>query len=84
MIDDSSNNADSGQVFFVDGHNYTEAELEKVIHDKCLLKDLSIQENHVACADLCKLGKCCFRSGDKSCKGDSFCSAFGDCKELIL
>jgi hypothetical protein len=84
LIDNSSNNADSGKVFFVDGHKYTEAELEKVIRDMCLLKDLSIQENHDACADLCKLGKCCFRSGDKSCKGDSFCSAFGDCKELLL
>ncbi len=80
----SSNSVDSGRVFFVDGHKYTEAELERRIRDKCLLKDLSVHENYDACTDLCKLGKCCFRSGEKSCKGDTFCNAFGDCKELIL
>jgi hypothetical protein len=84
LEDKSSNSADTGKVFFVDGQKYTEAELERRIRDKCLLKDLSVQENYDACADLCKLGKCCFRSGEKSCKGDTFCSAFGGCKELIL
>jgi hypothetical protein len=86
LINDQKNtNAlDNGKVFIVNGHKYTEAELERRVRDKCALKDLSIQENREACTDLCKLGKCCFKSGDKSCKGDAFCNAFGDCKELIL
>eukprot|EP00590_Aulacoseira_subarctica_P011966 CAMPEP_0172434414 /NCGR_PEP_ID=MMETSP1064-20121228/70618_1 /TAXON_ID=202472 /ORGANISM="Aulacoseira subarctica , Strain CCAP 1002/5" /LENGTH=855 /DNA_ID=CAMNT_0013182629 /DNA_START=33 /DNA_END=2600 /DNA_ORIENTATION=- len=79
-----SGNAVDGKVFFVDGHKYTASEMERKVHDKCAVKDLSIQKNRDACGDLCKLGKCCFMSGEKSCKGDQFCSAFTDCEELIL
>jgi len=73
-----------GKIFIVDGHKYTEKEMEWNVRDKCALKDLTSQVNRQACADLCRHGKCCFQSGEKSCKGDTFCNAFGDCEELIL
>jgi hypothetical protein len=86
LADDPGNfiAADDGKVFFVDGHKYTEAEIQRKVHSKCALVDLSMQESRQACGDLCKLGKCCFQSGEKSCKGDTFCNAFADCEELIL
>jgi hypothetical protein len=79
-----SDEADGGKVFIVDGRKYTEKEMERNVHNICSLKDLSIEANRQACADLCRHGKCCFQSGEKSCKGDTFCNAFEDCEELIL
>lgn len=84
LMEGQADEADGGKVFFVDGRKYTEKEMERKVHNSCSLKDLSIEDNRQDCADLCRHGKCCFQSGDKSCKGDKFCDAFEDCEELIL
>lgn len=58
--------------------------LRNRVNDTCIYVDLTVQENLIACKQLCDSANCCFREEHSCTEEADFCEIFSKCKELLM
>lgn len=68
----------------VDGIVYDKNWLRNRVNDTCISVDLTMQENLIACKQLCESAICCYREEHSCVEEAEFCDILSKCEELLM